>query len=67
MDFSRNAKDCITRKQIPDKKSIIWTVDMRCFDLTNTFWYFKIPVLLIPIFIWLDVSLACSTIVNHCK
>ena len=27
------------RKIIPDKKSVIWTADMRCFDLSNKFWY----------------------------
>ena len=37
MDCSRNAKDCTMGKQIPDNKSVIWTVDMRCFNLTNKF------------------------------
>ena len=37
MDFSRNAKDCAMGKQTPDKKSVIWTVDMRCFNLTKEF------------------------------
>ena len=76
MDFSRNTKDCIIRKQIPDKKSVIWTVDMRCFDLTNMFWwlnspplpfFLKIPGLLKLIFISLDISLAFPTNINHCK
>ena len=37
MDFSRNVKDCTMGKQIPDKKSVIWTVEMRRFNLTNKF------------------------------
>ena len=36
MDFSRNAKDY--GKANPDNKRVIWTVDMRCFNLTNKFW-----------------------------
>ena len=35
MDFLRNAKDCTMEKQIPDQKSAIWTVNIRCFNLTN--------------------------------
>ena len=35
MDFLRNAKDCTMGKKIPDKKSAIWTVNIRCFKLTN--------------------------------
>ena len=37
-DFSRNAKDCTVGKRIPDKKSLVWTVVMRCLNLTNKFW-----------------------------
>ena len=48
VDFSRNGKDCTMGKRIPDKKSLIWTVDMKCFNLTNKFWSLKSP--LIPFF-----------------
>ena len=30
MNFSGNAKNVTMGKQISDKKSVIWTVDMRC-------------------------------------
>ena len=35
MDLPRNAKDFTMGKGILDKKSAIWTVDMRCFNVTN--------------------------------
>ena len=31
---------------IPNKKSFIWTVEIRCFDLTNKFWLLKSPPIL---------------------
>ena len=37
MDFSRNVKDCTMGKQIPNKKTVIWAISMRCFNLTNKF------------------------------
>ena len=41
MDFWRNTKDCTMGKRIPDKKSVIRTVDMKCLNLTNKFWQLK--------------------------
>ena len=38
MDFSRNAKHCTVGKQIPNKKSVIWTVGIRYFNLNKKFW-----------------------------
>ena len=32
------SKDCTMVKGISDKKSLIWTVDIRRFDLTNKSW-----------------------------
>ena len=37
MDCSRNAKDSAMGKRIPDKENVIWTVDMKCFNLTYKF------------------------------
>ena len=37
IDFSRNANNCTKGKRIPDKKSHILTVAMRCLNLTNKF------------------------------
>ena len=54
MDFSRSGKDCTMGKRIPDKKSLIWTVDMKCFNLTNKFWSLKSP--LIPFFSKFDFN-----------
>ena len=31
-------KICTMGKKTPDQESITWTVDVRCFDLTKTFW-----------------------------
>ena len=41
MDFSRNAKHFAMGK--PDKKSAIWTVNMRCFNLTIKIWELQTP------------------------
>ena len=40
--------------QILDKKSAIWTVNMRCFNLTNKFWYLESPPILF--FLKLEVN-----------
>ena len=69
MDFARDTKDYSVRKQIPDKKSVIRTVDMRCFDYGSyslpCSLFLEIGGLLILIFFRLDISLASSIIINH--
>ena len=37
-----------------DKKSVVWTVNMRCFNLTNKFWQLKSPP--IPFFAKFEVN-----------
>ena len=37
MNLSRNSRGCTMGKQILDKKSTIWTVNISCFDITNKF------------------------------
>ena len=49
----RKELEWISREKT-DKKSVVWTVNMRCFNLTNKFWQLKSPP--IPFFAKFEVN-----------